>query len=117
MTISKRFIILSVIALIAVGIYANQTLIMRQLLPTAATRVIQFDVISDLGEGLHVALCGAGGPVPSANRFGPGVAAIANAEMFIIDLSVGGSYIFLLITQNKDASPLNSIFNQRLFFR
>ena len=103
MTISKRFIILSVIALIAVGIYANQTLIMRQLLPTAATRVIQFDVISDLGEGLHVALCGAGGPMPSDNRSGPCVAVIANSEMFIIDVGVGGSSNLARMGLNRGA--------------
>ena len=91
MMINKRFITLSVIALIAVGIYANQTSIMRQILPNATTRLFQSDAIGDLGDGMHVALCGAGGPMPSVNRSGPCVAVIANSKMFIIDVGVGGS--------------------------
>ena len=103
MTINKRFIILSVIALIAVGIYVNQALIMRQLLPTAATRLMQSDVIGDLGEGMHVALCGAGGPMPSDNRSGPCVAVIANSKMFIIDVGVGGSSNLARMGLNRGA--------------
>ena len=91
MIIKKRAVTLGLIVLMAFGIYANQVSIMLQILPTAITRVFQSDGIADLGEGMHVALCGAGGPMPSTSRSGPCVAIIANGKIFVVDAGTGGS--------------------------
>ena len=47
----------------------------------------------DLGEGLHVTLCGAGGPLPDPNRSGPCVAVVAGKRLFIFDAGTGGARV------------------------
>ena len=49
------------------------------------------DAISQLEDGLHVALCGAGSPLPDVNRSGPCVAVVAGKQMFIIDAGTNGA--------------------------
>lgn len=46
--------------------------------------------LADLGDGLHVALCGAGGPLPDRNRSGPCVAVAAGKRLFIVDAGTNG---------------------------
>jgi ribonuclease Z len=62
------------------------------------------DVISDLDEVMHVALCGASGLMPSDNRSGPCVAVIANSKMFIIDVGVAGSSNLTRMGLNRGAT-------------
>ena len=49
------------------------------------------DPIAELPDGLHVALCGAGGPMPSANRSGPCVAVVAGRTLFVVDAGTNGA--------------------------
>jgi ribonuclease Z len=71
--------------------YLNRAGIILQLLPNAVTNVMESDKISDLGDGMHIVLCGAGGPMPSSTRSGPCVAVIANEKMFVVDAGAGGA--------------------------
>lgn len=48
------------------------------------------DAIAELDDGLHVALCGAGGPLPAPNASGPCVAVIAGDRLFIVDAGTDG---------------------------
>ncbi len=48
------------------------------------------DAIAELEDGLHVALCGAGGPLPAPNASGPCVAVIAGDRMFVVDAGTDG---------------------------
>ncbi|MFT7528685.1 MAG: ribonuclease Z [Arenicella sp.] len=48
------------------------------------------DAIAELEDGLHVALCGAGGPLPGPNASGPCVAVIAGDRMFVVDAGTDG---------------------------
>ncbi|MFT5573615.1 MAG: ribonuclease Z [Cryomorphaceae bacterium] len=48
------------------------------------------DAIAELDDGLHVALCGAGGPLPGPNASGPCVAVIAGSTMFVVDAGTDG---------------------------
>ncbi|WP_321326491.1 MBL fold metallo-hydrolase [uncultured Parasphingorhabdus sp.] len=52
---------------------------------TAVTR----DVIGDLPDGLHVALCGSGSPLPDPTRAGPCSAVIIDGKLFIVDIGGG----------------------------
>jgi ribonuclease Z len=45
----------------------------------------------DLEDGLHVILCGAGGPMPDPKRSGPCVAVIAGDTLVTIDAGTGGT--------------------------
>ena len=91
MTIKKTYIFLSLLVLIAALGYVNRSAIIIKVLPNAVTKVMAGDKIADLGDGMHVALCGAGGPMPSSTRTGPCVAVIANNKMFVVDAGSGGS--------------------------
>jgi len=48
------------------------------------------NTISELEDGLHVALCGAGGPLPDPNRSGACVAVIAGKQFFVVDAGTNG---------------------------
>jgi ribonuclease Z len=58
---------------------------------TGAERALSADAIADLPDGLHVALCGAGGPMPSANRSGPCVAVVAGRTLYVVDAGTNGA--------------------------
>jgi len=60
-----------------------------------AKRVIQRNVapapLSQLPDGLHIALCGTGSPFPDPKRAGPCTAIIAGTRMFVVDAGTGAS--------------------------
>ncbi|MEP3225077.1 MAG: MBL fold metallo-hydrolase [Parasphingorhabdus sp.] len=52
---------------------------------TAVTR----DVVANLSDGMHVALCGSGSPLPDPKRAGPCSAVIIADKIFIVDIGGG----------------------------
>ena len=58
---------------------------------TGAERALAADPIAELPDGLHVALCGAGGPMPSPNRSGACVAVVAGHTLFVVDAGTNGA--------------------------
>ncbi len=48
------------------------------------------DALAELQDGLHVGLCGAGAPMPAADRSGPCVAVVAGKRLIVIDAGTGG---------------------------
>ena len=91
MKFRTRNIFVTLLIATAVLGYLNRAGIILQLLPNAVTNVMESDKISDLGDGMHIVLCGAGGPMPSSTRSGPCVAVIANEKMFVVDAGAGGA--------------------------
>jgi len=77
-------------AVSAVGLAACGPIATR-VMRTGAERALSADPIADLPDGLHVALCGAGGPLPSANRSGPCVAVVAGRTLFVVDAGTNGA--------------------------
>lgn len=49
------------------------------------------DRTADLPDGLHVAICGAGSPLPDPTRAGPCSVVIAGRRMFMVDAGEGGA--------------------------
>lgn len=49
------------------------------------------NLLSELPEGLHVALCGAGSPLPDPLRSGPCTAVVAGKRLFVVDAGSGAS--------------------------
>ncbi len=47
--------------------------------------------LKELDDGLHLALCGAGGPMPAPNASGPCVLVIAGQKMFVVDAGTDGT--------------------------
>jgi ribonuclease Z len=52
---------------------------------------LRADRIGDLPDGLHVLLCGAGGPMPDPVRSGPCVAIIAGNSLYVVDAGSGSA--------------------------
>ncbi|VAV91861.1 Ribonuclease Z (RNase Z) (tRNase Z) (tRNA 3 endonuclease) [hydrothermal vent metagenome] len=57
-------------------------------------RQMPVDVVAGLDDGLHVALCGTGSPMPDTSRMGPCTAVIAGKRMFVVDMGSGASRNF-----------------------
>lgn len=79
---------------IGIGVIASATWLLRpeigaRLFANAVETVVSRDVIGDLPEGMHLALCGTGSPLPDPSRAGPCSAVIIDGKMFIIDIGGG----------------------------
>lgn len=88
----KRILLaIVVIAAIAAGVaYAFRGEIALELVRRGVERNMTADAIAELPDGLHVGLCGAGAPMPAADRSGPCVVVIAGRRLFVIDAGTGG---------------------------
>jgi len=74
------------VLLIAAGVtYELRATIAIWLMASAAERALAADPIAALPDGLTVALCGAGGPMPDPRRSGPCVAVVAGRHLFEVD--------------------------------
>lgn len=85
-----RLAALALVVVVAIGFFLRGRLAV-QLMRAAAARVMTADGIGELGEGLHVVLCGAGSPLPDPERSGPCVAVVAGGRLFAVDAGAGAS--------------------------
>ena len=88
---SKGRIALLVLLLVALGLFALRGPISMRLMERALARNLAADPIAELPDGLHVLLCGAGGPLPDPVRSGPCAAVIAGRTMVVVDAGTGGA--------------------------
>lgn len=91
----KRVIMVAVAALLGVGVIAwlfQEHIVMRAMSRVAA-QTMGSTLLDGLPKGLHVALCGAGSPLPDPARSGPCVAVIAGDRVFVVDSGSGGSKV------------------------
>ena len=82
--------LLVVVAILAVVIYTQRGPIAERIMARGAQAAMNADVVGELGDGLHVALCGAGGPLPDPKRSGPCVLVVAGKSLFVIDAGTDG---------------------------
>ena len=76
---------------IVVGIgYVQRAFIAERLMAVALPKQMGTNQIELLEDGLHVALCGAGGPMPSPRASGPCVVVVAGEQVFIVDAGANG---------------------------
>ena len=83
----KRYVLFLIILVIVAGGFSQRDTLVTRLLQAGIDR--QFALINhreSLGDGLHVALCGAGSPLPAPKASGPCVAVIANGELYVVDV-------------------------------
>jgi ribonuclease Z len=57
----------------------------------AVTANMTTDAIAELPDGLHLAVCGAGSPMPDPDRSGPCLAVIAGSRLLLFDAGSGGA--------------------------
>lgn len=87
----KLLISLTCIVLAAGIIYKQRADIAVTLVNRAAETRMAVDITDSLEDGLHVFLCGAGGPLPDPKRSGPCVAVVAGKTLVLVDAGSGGS--------------------------
>ena len=86
----KLTITLVVLLALAVLAYSQRTTIAKRIMSRGVDMVMGTDTLAELGEGLHVAICGAGGPMPDIKRSGACVAIVAGEKIFLVDTGTNG---------------------------
>ena len=86
----KRTVLAALIIIVSLGIYSQRGDIALGILPAAMEANLSTNKIEELGDGLHIGLCGAGGPMPAATRSGPCVVVVAAGKLFMLDAGSNG---------------------------
>jgi ribonuclease Z len=87
----RRFLVFVMVLFSFVGVVAwiFRGAIAVRVMSVALEANMQADPFGDLEDGLHVTLCGAGGPLPGATRSGPCVAIVAGQKLYMVDAGSG----------------------------
>ncbi len=89
---TKIVIAVIAVALLGIGLVKLfQVEIATTLLTRTVAQRVGRDVTADLPDGLSVALCGTGSPLPDAHRAGPCSVVIAGKHIFVVDAGEGGA--------------------------
>ncbi len=86
----KLLTILGIVFVIAFVAYTQRANIAARLMEKGLESRMGADQVAQLEDGLHLALCGAGGPMPAPNASGPCVAVVAGKQLFIVDSGTDG---------------------------
>jgi len=86
----KTVILSGAILITALAVYSQRATIVEQLLERGLASRMGADRVAELEDGLHLALCGAGGPLPAPNASGPCVAVVAGKRLFVVDAGTDG---------------------------
>ena len=86
----KTITVLAIVAAVAVIAYSQRATIATRLMERGLESRMGADRVAELEDGLHLALCGAGGPMPAPNASGPCVAVVAGKQLFLVDAGTDG---------------------------
>ncbi len=86
----KLLTVVCVLAVIIVVAYSQRASIAARLMAKGLEARMGADVVAEMEDGLHLALCGAGGPMPAPNASGPCVAVVAGKQLFVVDAGTDG---------------------------
>ncbi len=87
---SKKVIFTIISLLLVVILYTQKNRILTTFMEKALINRMDSDLITELSDGLHLALCGAGGPLAAPKASGPCVVVIAGTRMFVVDAGTDG---------------------------
>ena len=86
----KTLLIALVILAIGLLAYSQRATIATRVMEKGLEARMGANTIDTLEDGLHLALCGAGGPMPAPNASGPCVVVVAGKQMFVVDAGTDG---------------------------
>lgn len=86
----KLTITLVVILVAAVLAYSQRATIAKRIMSRGVEMAMAQDTLGELGPGLHMTICGAGGPMPDIKRSGACVAIMAGERIFLVDTGTNG---------------------------
>lgn len=81
----------AVVLALLLGLVLFQVPILNALIDRQIASILARDVLESLPEGLHVGLCGSGGPFPNRDRRAGCVFVIAGKSLYVIDAGSGAS--------------------------
>ncbi len=87
----KRWLLWALVSLVIVASagYGFRIALTEWLMGRQLAANFESDLVRELPDGLHVALCGAGSPLPDPERSGPCTAVIAGGRLFVVDSGAG----------------------------
>lgn len=91
-----RRILLAVLALVLIAggvAYVFRVPLTERIMERVVARNMQSSLLDEVPDGIQVALCGAGSPLPDPERSGPCVAVIAGHKLYIVDAGSGSSRV------------------------
>ncbi len=83
---NKVTVALLVIAVVGLIGYSQRATIAARIMERGLELRLFADRLDELEDGLHLALCGAGGPLPAPKASGPCVAVVAGKRLFVVDV-------------------------------
>jgi ribonuclease Z len=86
----KILVLITVVAIAATLLYTQRAKIAVAIMAKGLETMIGQDAITDLADGLHLALCGAGGPLPAPKASGPCSVVVAGNKLFLVDAGTDG---------------------------
>ena len=86
----KSVIALAVVVVLGAIAYHERAAIAMRVIARGAQAAMTSDTTAGFADGLHLALCGAGGPLPDPKRSGPCVAVVAGKQLFVVDAGTNG---------------------------
>tara|TARA_R110000823_G_scaffold27609_10_gene80387 strand:- start:1714 stop:2784 length:1071 start_codon:yes stop_codon:yes gene_type:complete len=88
--VKKTLTLLGILAVIALLVYSQRATIATRLMERGLEARVGADIIDTFEDGLHVSLCGAGGPLPAPKASGPCIAIVAGKTLFLVDAGTDG---------------------------
>ena len=87
----KRSAVVIGVALVLAAIaYSQRANIVARVLEQGLASRLGANALAELEDGLHLALCGAGGPLPAPDASGPCVAVVAGSALYVVDAGTDG---------------------------
>ncbi|MEH6580841.1 MAG: MBL fold metallo-hydrolase [Halioglobus sp.] len=86
----KSLAIFGVIFVLATLVYSQRESLITRVMEKGLETRMAADIVDELQDGLHVGLCGAGGPMPSPKASGPCVVVVAGKQLFMVDAGTNG---------------------------
>ena len=83
---TRGFVIFVLATSITAGVvYSQRAMIAERLMAVALPKQMGANQVEAFDDGLHVVLCGAGGPMPAPHASGPCVGIVAGEQFFVVD--------------------------------
>ena len=86
----KLALFTGVLLIVALVAYNQRATIAARIMERGLESLMGADRVATLADGLHLALCGAGGPLPAPNASGPCVAVVAGKQLYVVDAGTDG---------------------------
>jgi ribonuclease Z len=89
-------LVIALLAILAAGLWLSRGTIAERIMARAYDKGLG-DPFADMPDGLSVALCGSGSPMPDPTRAGPCTAVIAGQRLYVVDSGEGSVKVLSLM--------------------